>query len=278
MNYLQGVQIKEIKEIKEMNKYVFLFFAVFAMGLLIACSDGKNSVTTDIKENKKSNISQVVEHQIVLSGGESENETISVKQGEDIKLIFSSDVEMEVHLHGYDIKLIVGHKEESIMEFTANATGRFAITSHQGLESQHDHKSHTEHAALFESETLLKGDTFIFEIADELNESTIAYHDHMSHGDSGTINVSSKHKENEVVEIKISDSGFHPAEIMVGPGTKVKWISEKESKVRVTSGVIPEGSHDSHGHAKGSHGESNDKHGEKGSHEEKTLLIVEVRP
>ena len=71
----------------------------------------------------------------------SENKKIVVKQGENVKLQFISDMEIEVHLHGYDLKLNVHSNEESTMQFMAGATGRFAITSHSDHQSAENHKS-----------------------------------------------------------------------------------------------------------------------------------------
>ena len=261
------------------KKYIFMFVAVMAMILVIACNESENSTSSDVAGNEISNNLEFIEHKIVLEKGElkSESEKISVSQGDNVKLEFVSDMEMEVHLHGYDLKLTVSPNKESVMQFTAEATGRFVITSHADQSSHESHKSHSEHAKLFESETLLQGESFQFDITEDLDGSTIIYHDHMSHSDSGTIVVSQEHQTVDMVEIRISDSGFSPAEITVGPGTSIKWISDKASKVRITSGSIPGGSHDSHGKSHDKHAE-HDKHGEKESHNEKTLLVVEVRP
>jgi hypothetical protein len=56
---------------------------------------------------------------------------IRVKQGDVIKLRWSSDRPIELHLHGYDIerKLVPGVVAE--MTFTARATGRFPVQEHQ---------------------------------------------------------------------------------------------------------------------------------------------------
>ena len=151
-----------------MKKYIFMCVAVMTMVLVIACNDSESSTFSDISGTEISNNSEFVEHEIVLEKGElkSGNEKISVSQGENIKLGFVSDMEMEVHLHGYDLKLTVTPNKESVMKFTAEATGRFVITSHADLGS---HKSHSEHAMLFESETLLQGDSFQFDITDDLD-------------------------------------------------------------------------------------------------------------
>jgi hypothetical protein len=56
---------------------------------------------------------------------------IRVKQGDAVKLRWSSDRPITLHLHGYDIerKVIPGTVAE--MAFTANATGRFPVEEHR---------------------------------------------------------------------------------------------------------------------------------------------------
>jgi hypothetical protein len=56
---------------------------------------------------------------------------IRVKQGDAVKLRWTSDRPIILHLHGYDIerKIVPGDVVEMI--FTANATGRFPIEEHK---------------------------------------------------------------------------------------------------------------------------------------------------
>jgi hypothetical protein len=57
---------------------------------------------------------------------------IRVKQGDAVKLQWSTDRTVIVHLHGYDIekKVVAGAVTE--LEFTARATGRFPVHLHGG--------------------------------------------------------------------------------------------------------------------------------------------------
>lgn len=55
---------------------------------------------------------------------------IRVKQGEVVKLQWSTDRRMSVHLHGYDIEKEVAPGAVTDMTFTARATGRFTIEPH----------------------------------------------------------------------------------------------------------------------------------------------------
>lgn len=55
---------------------------------------------------------------------------IRVKQGDVVKLQWSTDRRMSVHLHGYDIEKEVTPDSVTDMTFTARATGRFTIEPH----------------------------------------------------------------------------------------------------------------------------------------------------
>jgi hypothetical protein len=57
---------------------------------------------------------------------------IRVKQNDVVKLEWSTDKPMTVHLHGYDIEKEVKPGTVTDMTFTARATGRFTIEPHIG--------------------------------------------------------------------------------------------------------------------------------------------------
>ena len=65
--------------------------------------------------------------------------------------------------------------------------------------------------------------------------------------------------------ISVSDGHqiFEPSEVIVKPGTTIRWEIDTENKVRITSGNPPTTGH-------GTHGTHED--------EEKTLVTLEVRP
>jgi hypothetical protein len=56
---------------------------------------------------------------------------IRVKQGDAVKLRWSSDRPITLHLHGYDIERKVVPGEVAEMAFTANVTGRFPVEEHK---------------------------------------------------------------------------------------------------------------------------------------------------
>jgi hypothetical protein len=55
---------------------------------------------------------------------------IRVKQNDVVKLQWSTDKPMNVHLHGYDIEKELEPGAVTEMSFTARATGRFTVEPH----------------------------------------------------------------------------------------------------------------------------------------------------
>lgn len=56
--------------------------------------------------------------------------TITVKQGEQVSLRWTTDEAVTVHLHGYDVEKTLKPGETAVMSFKAHASGRFPIESH----------------------------------------------------------------------------------------------------------------------------------------------------
>jgi len=57
---------------------------------------------------------------------------IRIKQNDVVKLEWSTDKPISIHLHGYDIEQDVKPGTVTEMSFTARATGRFTIEPHVG--------------------------------------------------------------------------------------------------------------------------------------------------
>jgi hypothetical protein len=53
-------------------------------------------------------------------------------QGDDVRMVIRSDVDDEIHLHGYDIEKPVGPGAPAVFAFTATIAGRFELESHEG--------------------------------------------------------------------------------------------------------------------------------------------------
>ena len=86
---------------------------------------------------------RVVEVQIQNREVVEQTEPIKITEGELVELHWTSDEQVELHLHGYDLKLVVLPGEAGMMAFEAFATGRFPITSHGWGEGGHGHDALT---------------------------------------------------------------------------------------------------------------------------------------
>ena len=68
---------------------------------------------------------------ISIEGGEMSPREISVDQGDMVTLNISSDEQMEIHMHGYDVEREVGPGQTARLHFEADLTGRFEIEDHE---------------------------------------------------------------------------------------------------------------------------------------------------
>ena len=65
-------------------------------------------------------------------------ETIRVAQGDHVRLHWTGDEPVELHLHGYDVTLELAPNETGVMTVDAAVPGRFPVTAH-GFGGGHDH-------------------------------------------------------------------------------------------------------------------------------------------
>ena len=75
---------------------------------------------------------------------------IRVKQGDAVKLRWSSDRSIALHLHGYDIERKIEPGAVAEMNFTARATGRFPVEEHRARSGG----GHTHGAPIVQLEVL----------------------------------------------------------------------------------------------------------------------------
>lgn len=77
-------------------------------------------------------VEQVARAEITVTDGEvSGPERIDVEQGQDVVLTVESDVEDEVHIHGYDLLESAAPGEPARFEFRAEMAGRFEVELHE---------------------------------------------------------------------------------------------------------------------------------------------------
>lgn len=98
-----------------------LAFAVSACG-----GGGSGSSSTTTTETTKPSVTTVP---IVVSNGKVDGglKTTTVKKGDNVVLVVTSDVADEVHLHGYDKSVDVTTKKPARLAFVASVPGRFEV-------------------------------------------------------------------------------------------------------------------------------------------------------
>ena len=102
--------------------------AIFGLSLSLAAeqqTDDATNVTVRIEiriENRK------------LVG----DQVIRLTQGQRVEIVWITDEAVELHMHGYDIRVEISPDGPATMTFTAHATGRFPVTSH-GFGDEHGH-------------------------------------------------------------------------------------------------------------------------------------------
>ncbi|MBM4263213.1 MAG: hypothetical protein FJ145_17505 [Deltaproteobacteria bacterium] len=101
-----------------------------ALALVFAGGFGWAAISAEVGQK------QVVA--ITLKGGKVHGQTemsgglpvVRVRRGQEVVLRWRSDIDMIVHLHGYDIETRVKPDHEAMTEFVARAAGRFPVERH----------------------------------------------------------------------------------------------------------------------------------------------------
>ncbi|MEH6472925.1 MAG: hypothetical protein V7752_16920 [Halopseudomonas sp.] len=91
----------------------------------IAAISGAGQASNDSKSEVEFSLSVVDQH---LNRADN---VIRVKQGDQVRLHWSSDQTTKIHLHGYDIEQTLTPSVAVTMSFDAFATGRFPVNLHQ---------------------------------------------------------------------------------------------------------------------------------------------------
>lgn len=126
----------KINQEKIISVFVVLFFMA-SFFTFNALSDDKIKLVDQVKRFEL----KIIERKL-----QQEKNIIQVIQGEKLELIWTTDEKAKLHIHGYNIEFEISPEAPKTISFKANATGRFAITSHSfghghGSESSPSHKA-----------------------------------------------------------------------------------------------------------------------------------------
>lgn len=74
-----------------------------------------------------------------LKGGRlvGDSDTFRFTEGREIRILWTSDEAVELHLHGYDLSVVSAPGAPGEMSFTGSVTGRFPVTSHGAVDDGH---------------------------------------------------------------------------------------------------------------------------------------------
>ena len=67
----------------------------------------------------------------IVGGSVKGDETLKVRQHDQVEVRFTSDRPMVLHLHGYDIDAKVAPPAPTVMSFKADLAGRFPMHEHR---------------------------------------------------------------------------------------------------------------------------------------------------
>ena len=71
---------------------------------------------------------------LAVEDGAMTPDEVEVGEGDRVRLRVTSDEQIEIHLHGYDIEREVAPGEPATLSFEADLTGRFEIEDHESEE------------------------------------------------------------------------------------------------------------------------------------------------
>ena len=241
-----------------------LLITLLALAAACGADEGPEDLTFEL---------QITERELDL-----DPPVVKVRQDDIVTLRIKADEDGTLHLHGYDIESAFGEDETGTMSFTANATGRFPMAFHPAVEGGEDHgheeedseSSHEVHGDLFASGAIEAGESFSYDLGQDLSGETFPYHNHMHHEFTGSITVSEGADLSGTVEVEMTKEGsFNPDQVSLKRDSTIVWTNNTGERQAIASGPPPAGEH-----------EEEDATEEGGTTEEVEITVgtLEVRP
>ena len=116
-----------------------LLAALMTLPLGVAAQDsdapvsemGRSPATSEVARTAGGNV-KVFEFSIVHGNLADGEQTIQVTEGDIVEFRWSSDEELNLHIHGYKIEVDVAPDSPATMRVDAVKTGRFPVLNHDG--------------------------------------------------------------------------------------------------------------------------------------------------
>ena len=111
-----------------MKRFILILFTILT---IIACNNG--SEIKDISFNLN-----IIDKELI-----NDSNIFKVEHKDFVNLKITTNKDLKIHIHGYDIEKEITTDEPALIEFQAKATGRFNITIHPD-EDNHSSHSHSK--------------------------------------------------------------------------------------------------------------------------------------
>lgn len=129
------------------RKPVSLLLAVFCAILLPGLSNGQPVQAAPV-QSAQSAVPERSFELTIKQRAVTGKKVVRVKQGEAVRLNWTTDEAVSLHLHGYDIEVSATPARTAAMAFKATASGRFPVTVH-GWGSKRQGHGHGPAALLY---------------------------------------------------------------------------------------------------------------------------------
>jgi hypothetical protein len=103
-------------------------------------SAGNGGAATKTTAGREQQSSKPKVTRITIEGGQvrGEPKSISVKKGDPVRIVVSSDAPDELHLHGYEIEKTAAPGKPARFSFDARLEGEFELESHTAEDAGHE--------------------------------------------------------------------------------------------------------------------------------------------
>ncbi len=98
-----------------------------------ASQSGEQSTGAATSPTSEDTAEDAVEVSVSVQDGEVDPPTqrVEVEQGQQMRLIVTSDVDDQIHVHGFDVEAELQAGQPATVEFVADQTGLFEVETHE---------------------------------------------------------------------------------------------------------------------------------------------------
>jgi len=134
--------------VQQARRMLLHFVRLFGLGLVLVCAVGRQDfgLMREALAETASKAERGFELRIENGRVQLAERVLRVQRGDRVRLRWTTDDVITIHLHGYDIEARATPDAPVDMTFEARATGRFPITSHPSHRGPHTGGKSSSHA------------------------------------------------------------------------------------------------------------------------------------